>query len=105
MFVLGSDFCVCFWDGGFVGWVSFARAGLLVIWGPGRDWGRGLVGRGMVGTPGGFVVGRPAGDVFDGVFLCCPFSHEMSWMRSGTYLSPFLRVFVPAFVMQDDYLH
>ena len=24
-----------------------------------------------------------AGDVFDGVFLCCPFSHE-SWMRSGT---------------------
>ena len=25
-----------------------------------------------------------AGDVFDGVFLCCPFSHEISWMRSGT---------------------
>ena len=25
-----------------------------------------------------------AGDVSDGVFLCCPFSHEMSWMRSGT---------------------
>ena len=24
-----------------------------------------------------------AGDVFDGVFLCCPFSHKMSWMRSG----------------------
>ena len=23
-----------------------------------------------------------AGDVFDGVFLCCSFSHEMSWMRS-----------------------
>ena len=22
--------------------------------------------------------------VFDGVFLCCPFSHEISWMRSGT---------------------
>ena len=21
-------------------------------------------------------------DVFDGVFLCCLFSHEMSWMRS-----------------------
>ena len=20
-----------------------------------------------------------AGEVFDGVFLCCPFSHEMSW--------------------------
>ena len=25
-----------------------------------------------------------AGDVFNGVFLCCPFSHEMSWMRSRT---------------------
>ena len=25
-----------------------------------------------------------AGDVFDGVFLCCPFSLEISWMRSGT---------------------
>ena len=25
-----------------------------------------------------------AGDVFDGVILCCPFSHEMFWMRSGT---------------------
>ena len=24
------------------------------------------------------------GDVSDDVFLCCPFSHEMSWMRSGT---------------------
>ena len=35
------------------------------------------------------------GDVFDGIFLCCPFSHEMSWMRSGTYLSQFLRVFLP----------
>ena len=23
-------------------------------------------------------------DVFDGVFLCCPFSHKMSWMRSET---------------------
>ena len=22
------------------------------------------------------------GDVYDGVFLCCPFSHIMSWMRS-----------------------
>ena len=21
-------------------------------------------------------------DVYDGVFLCCPFSHEMSWRRS-----------------------
>ena len=25
-----------------------------------------------------------AGDVFNGVSLCYPFSHEMSWMRSGT---------------------
>ena len=25
-----------------------------------------------------------AGDVFDGVFLCCPVSRGMSWMRSGT---------------------
>ena len=25
-----------------------------------------------------------AGDVFDGVFLCCPFSQEMSWMRPWT---------------------
>ena len=21
-------------------------------------------------------------DVYDGVFLCCPFSHKMSWMKS-----------------------
>ena len=26
-----------------------------------------------------------AGDVFDGIFLCCPFSHEMPWIGSGTY--------------------
>ena len=25
-----------------------------------------------------------AGDGFDGVFLCCPFSQEMFWIRSGT---------------------
>ena len=25
-----------------------------------------------------------AGDVFDGVFFCCLFSHEMSLIRSGT---------------------
>ena len=25
-----------------------------------------------------------AGDVFAGVFLCCPVSREMSWMRPGT---------------------
>ena len=34
-------------------------------------------------------------DVFDGVFLCCLFSHWTSWMRSGTLLSQFLRVFLP----------
>ena len=27
-----------------------------------------------------------AGDVFDGVFLCCPFPHEMSWMRVSPYI-------------------
>ena len=32
-------------------------------------------------------------DAFDDFFiLCCPFSHEMSWMRSGTELSHFLRI-------------
>ena len=36
-----------------------------------------------------------AGDVYDGDFLCGPFSHEMSWMRSETELSQFLRVFLP----------
>ena len=25
-----------------------------------------------------------AGDVYLGVFLCCPISHEISWIRSGT---------------------
>ena len=25
-----------------------------------------------------------AGGVCDGVFLCCPFSHGMSWVRSWT---------------------
>ena len=33
-------------------------------------------------------------------FLCCPFSHEMSWMRSGTEFSQFLRLFLPS-----HYLH
>ena len=36
-----------------------------------------------------------ASNVFGGVFLCCPFFHEMSWIRSGTSLSQFLRVFLP----------
>ena len=25
-----------------------------------------------------------AGGVFDGVYMCCPFSNEMSWVTSGT---------------------
>ena len=25
-----------------------------------------------------------AGEGYDGVFLCCPFSHEMTWLRSWT---------------------
>ena len=35
-----------------------------------------------------------AGDVFVSV-LFYPFSHEMSWMRSGTDLSQFLKIFLP----------
>ena len=27
--------------------------------------------------------------------VCWPFSHEVSWMRSGTLFSQFLRVFLP----------
>ena len=27
-----------------------------------------------------------AGDVFDGVLLCCPFSYEISWMGGGGFL-------------------
>ena len=37
-----------------------------------------------------------AGDVFDGILFCAViFSHKMSWMRSGTELSHFLRIFLP----------
>ena len=42
---------------------------------------------------------KVAGDVVDGVFLCCPFSHEMSWMRHGTELSQFQTVFLPTFAV------
>ena len=38
-----------------------------------------------------------SGDVFDGVFLHCPFLNKISWMRPGTLLSQFLRVFLPTF--------
>ena len=35
-----------------------------------------------------------AGDVFGSVLLrAVPFPHEMFWMRSGTELSQFLRIF------------
>ena len=40
-----------------------------------------------------------AWDVYDGVFLSCPFSHEMSWVRSCTLLSQFLRGFLPTFTV------
>ena len=45
-----------------------------------------------------FVLLSVTGDAFDRVFLCCFFSHEMSWMRSGTKLGQFLRVFLPILV-------
>ena len=42
-----------------------------------------------------------AGDVFDGVLFCAVlFSHEMSWMRPGTELSQFMRIFLPTFIQQ-----
>ena len=37
--------------------------------------------------------------VFHGVFLCRPFSHEMSWMRSWTKLSQCLRGFLPTLLI------
>ena len=39
-----------------------------------------------------------AGDVFGGVFLCCPFSHGVSCMKPGTLLSQFLRDFLRTLV-------
>ena len=47
---------------------------------------------------------RTAGGVFDGVFLCCPLSHEMSWMRPGIKLRQFLRVFLPTLELAFLYL-
>ena len=35
-------------------------------------------------------------------YLWCPFPHEMSWMRSGTELSQFLRIFLPTFVFDSS---
>ena len=37
------------------------------------------------------------GGVFVGVFLCCPFSRGVSWMRYGNLLGQFIRVFLPTF--------
>ena len=37
---------------------------------------------------------------YNGVFLCCPFSHEMSWMESWTKLIQFLRVFLPTLIIK-----
>ena len=43
-----------------------------------------------------------AGDVFDVCIwclsVCFPFSHDISWVRSGTELSQFLRTFLLIFV-------
>ena len=36
------------------------------------------------GFPTFFSAVKPYCDVCDGVFLCCSFSHEVSWMRSWT---------------------
>ena len=38
------------------------------------------------------------------LILCCPFSHQMSWMRSGTELSQFLRLFPPTLCNLDQNL-
>ena len=34
------------------------------------------------------------------VYFMLSFSHEMSWMRSGTELSQFLKVFLPTFLFE-----
>ena len=44
-----------------------------------------------------------AGDVLDGVFFVLSFFPEMSWMRSGTELSQFLRIFLPTSVSNSDF--
>ena len=33
-------------------------------------------------------------------YLCCPLSHELSWMKSGTELSQFLKIFIPTHIPQ-----
>ena len=44
-----------------------------------------------------------AGDVFDGVLFMLSFSQEMSWMRFGTELRQFLRLFLPTLVIGRGY--
>ena len=46
-----------------------------------------------------------AGDVFGGVLFCAVlFPQEMSWMRSGTELSQFLRIFPTySFILEELY--
>ena len=41
-----------------------------------------------------------ADDVFDGSYFMLLFSHEMSWMRSGTKLSQVMRIFLPTFMFR-----
>ena len=41
-----------------------------------------------------------AGDVFNGVLFC---ANEVSWMKSGTELSQFLRIFLPTFDLRVAY--
>ena len=46
-----------------------------------------------------------ASDLFDGVLFCAVLcSHEVSWMRSETELSLFLRIFLPTFRCGYGYL-
>ena len=45
------------------------------------------------------------GDVFDGVLFCVVlFPVEISWMRSGSEFSRFLRIFLPTLAPADNYL-
>ena len=45
-----------------------------------------------------------AGKAFDGVLFCAIFlSYEMSWMRSGTEMSQFLRIFLPTLSKMIEY--
>ena len=44
-------------------------------------------------------------DAFMDVSLCCPFSHEMSWIRYGAQLGRFLRVFLLTFLLHKALHH